>query len=62
MRPLSEAAVSGGADYLIVNGVPVAKVLASAASGTAYILLAALNRGISSGSAGFSGFSLRPGG
>ena len=57
-----EAAVRGGVDYLVVNGVPVAEVPAPAASGTAYVLLAAVNRGTSSGSAGFSDFSLRPGG
>jgi hypothetical protein len=57
-----EAEVSGGVDYLIVNGVPVAHVPAPAASGTAYVLLAVLNRGTSTGSASFSDFSLRPGG
>ena len=57
-----EAAVRGGVDYLIVNGVPVAEVPAPAASGTAYVLLAAVNRGTGSGSAAFSDFSLRPGG
>jgi hypothetical protein len=57
-----EVALSGGVDYLIVNGVPVAGVPAPAASGTAYVLLAALNRGTGSGSASFSDFSLRPGG
>ncbi len=56
-----EAAVSGGVDYLIVNGVPVASVPAPATSGTAYILLAALNRATSSGSAAFSDFSFHPG-
>ena len=57
-----EAEVSGGVDYLIVNGVLVAHVPAPAASGTAYVLLAVLNRGTSSGSASFSDFYLRPGG
>ena len=57
-----EAAVSGGADDLIVNGVHVASVPAPGASETAYVLLAALSRGTSSGSAGFSDFSFRPGG
>jgi hypothetical protein len=57
-----EAEVSGGVDYLIVNGVLVAHAPAPAASGTAYVLLAVLNRGTSSGSASFSDFYLRPGG
>jgi hypothetical protein len=57
-----ETALSGGVDRLIVNGVPVAEVPAPAAAGTAYILLAAFNRGTGSGSASFSDFAFRPGG
>ena len=57
-----EVAVSGGVDYLIVNGVRVAEVPAPATSGGAYVLLAAFNRGTRSDSASFSDFSLRPGG
>ena len=53
-----EVAVSGGVHYLILNGVRVAEVPAPATSGTAYVLLAAFNRGTRSGSASFSDFSL----
>jgi hypothetical protein len=56
-----EAALGGGVDRLIVNDVPVAEVPAPATGGTAYVLLAAVNGGTTSGSASFSDFAFRPG-
>jgi len=56
-----QAAVSGGADHLTVNGVPVAEVPAPASASTAYILVAAFGSGARSGSASFSDFAFRPG-
>lgn len=56
-----QATVSGGADHLTVNGVPVAEVPAPASTSTAYILVAAFDSGARSGSASFSDFAFRPG-
>jgi hypothetical protein len=55
-----QAALSGGADHLTVNGVPVADVPAPASTSTAYILVAVADFGARSGSASFSDFAFRP--